>query len=673
MYTATTQNGKDLKGLTLLYVEDDQDIRDQLAQFLRRRVGTLYTANNGREGLAAFRAHRPDIVVSDIRMPEMDGLDMADAIKQEHPGTPVIMTTAFNETGYFLKAIDIGVDKYVMKPVKVDVLVEAIHRSAHALQAERNLRLAATVFDTASEAIVIADRSRQIVAANPACVKILGYPVDAMLGFELSLMDKDIQVGAPAVSWPEVCGHDRWQGEVFLKRSDGEAFPAWLSAATARDKDGQVTHHVLVFMDISEQKRREAEVLDLNEELRAARDELERRVEERTHELVDARDAAEFANKAKSQFLSQMSHELRTPMNAILGFTELLHTDSATPLNADQKECTTEILRAGRHLLDLINDVLDLAKVEAGKLSLSKEPTRLGEVFHDCLDMIRPLADQRSIQISQNCAGLDDILVLADRTRLKQVLINVLSNAVKYNRDEGRIDIDCRVSGGRLHLGVRDTGLGINTEDIQRLFQPFERFGPARKTQEGTGIGLALSQCLIELMGGRITVESISGVGSTFWIELDLLPSLDHAGGERPPAVAALGDTSYLDGRCVLYVEDNPTNLHFMRALFNTLPGARLVTADLPEEGLGLALTEHPDFILLDIGLPGMDGYELLACMRREAALNAIPIVALSANAMPEDVERGLQAGFSEYLTKPVRVDQLLAVMVRLLCRKNES
>lgn len=523
MYSATEQNGKDLRDLSLLYVEDDEEIRDQLAQFLRRRVGTLYTANNGREGLAAFRAHQPDIVVSDIRMPVMDGLDMADAIKQEHPGTPVIMTTAFNEADYFLKAIDIGVDKYVMKPVKIDMLVEAIHRSAHLLQAERNLRLAATVFAAAAEAIVIADRSRHIVAANPACGDILGYPVDAMLGFELTLLDAAGPGNARAIAWPKVCGAERWQGEVRLKRRDGEDFPAWLSAATARAQDGQVTHHVLVFMDIAEQKRREAEILDLNDELRAARDELERRVEERTRELVEARDAAEFANKAKSQFLSQMSHELRTPMNAILGFTELLQTDSEAPLNAEQKEYTGEVLRAGRHLLDLINDVLDLAKVEAGKFTLSNEPTRLGEVFQGCLEMIRPLADRRRILIAQHCPGLDEYLVNADHIRLKQVLINLLSNAVKYNRDEGRIDIECKVIGARLHLGVRDTGVGINAEDIQRLFQPFERFGAARKTQEGTGIGLALSQRLIDLMGGRITVDTQAGVGSTFWIELDLL------------------------------------------------------------------------------------------------------------------------------------------------------
>lgn len=666
MYPATTSNGRSLKNLSILYVEDDEEIRDQLSQFLSRRVGKLYTARNGREGLAAFHAHQPDIVVSDIRMPEMDGLDMAGAIKQAYPATPVIMTTAFNETDFFLKAIDIGVDKYVMKPVQVDHLVDAIHASAHALQAERNLRLAATVFDTAGEAIVIVDGEQRIVAANPACEAMLGYPVEAMLGFGLELFAA--ADGSPP-DWEAGALGENWHGEVRLKRGDGEVFPAWLSAAVARGDDGEPVHHVLVFMDISEQKRREAEVLGLNQALRQARDELELRVEERTRELVAARDSAEHANRAKSRFLSQMSHELRTPMNAILGFAELLHIDAAMPLSPEQQECTGEIMRAGQHLLTLINDVLDLARVEAGKFSLSKEPTALGEVFHECMDLIRPLADKRGIAITVRCPDLERHSVMADSVRLKQVLINLLSNAVKYNRDDGRIDIQCERVGRRLRLGIGDSGPGINAEDIQRLFQPFERFGDAMKTQEGTGIGLALSQRLIDLMGGRITVDSRPGEGSTFWIELDLASGTVSAATDQGSAAprAALGDVGFLDGRSVLYVEDNPTNLRFMHALFVSIPNARLITADRPEAGLALALSEHPDFILLDIGLPGMDGFELLACLRQEAALARVPIVALSANAMPEEVERGMREGFADYLTKPVRVDRLLSTMKRLL------
>lgn len=516
------QNGKTFKDLSVLYVEDDDEIRDQLTHFLRRRVGRLYIATNGREGLESFRKHQPDIVVSDVRMPEMDGLDMVDAIKHERPATPVIMTTAFNEADYFLKAIDIGVDKYVMKPVRVDSLVDAIDRSAKALQAERSLRLAATVFDTATEAIVVVDRARKIVAVNPASSAILGYPAAALIGADVSMLDAAPAEPGATAPWAGPRAADAWRGQVRLKRAGGEVFPAWLSAGTANTREDEVTHHVLVFLDISEQKRREAEVMDLNAELRKARDELEQRVEERTRELVYARDAAEAANRAKTQFLSQMSHELRTPMNAILGFAELLETDPEHPLAREQKDCTDEILRAGRHLLDLINDILDLSRVDAGKLEVLNEPIDLNGIVHECLDLIRPLADRRHIRIESRCGNTDSCLVMADRTRLKQALINLLSNAVKYNRESGRIDIDCVVEGARLQLGITDTGLGISDEEMERLFKPFERFGAAMKTQQGTGIGLALSRRLIELMGGRILVESRPGEGSTFWLELGL-------------------------------------------------------------------------------------------------------------------------------------------------------
>ncbi|MBM4182138.1 MAG: response regulator [Betaproteobacteria bacterium] len=663
------RNGVAFKELSLLYVEDDEDIRNQLSQFLRRRVGTLYTAVNGSEGLASFRAHHPDIVVSDIRMPVMDGLDMADAIKHERPATPVIMTTAFNESEYFLKAIDIGVDKYVMKPVKVDLLVDAIDRSARALRERSELRLAATVFATAAEAILIVDHEHRVVAANPASLKILGRAEETVRGSPLASLDPPAPAGAEPADWAAICGDAAWHGELRLWRGDGEAFPVWMSVGGARDEAGRLTHHVLVFLDITEQKRREAEILALNAELRQARDELEARVDARTRELVVARDSAEAANRAKSRFLSQMSHELRTPMNAVLGFAELLHTDDEHPLRDDQKAYTGEILRAGRHLLDMINDVLDLARVESGKISVDKDVVGLAEVFSECLDLIHPLASRRGIRVEAPCPGLDGLAVWADRLRLKQVLINLLSNAVKYNRDGGRIDIDCRAEANRLRLSVRDTGHGIGAEDMARLFRPFERFGPAAATQEGTGIGLALARRLVELMGGDIGAESTPGEGSTFWLELPLASgaTADIAGAPGGTPTGLEGQLAFLQGRSVLYLEDDPTNLYFMRGLFERAPGARLITTERPESALELALSEKPDFVILDIGLPGMSGFEVLACLREYESMKGTPIIALSANAMPEEVARGRAAGFDDYLTKPVRVDTLLRVMRRLL------
>ena len=668
-----------LKDLSILYVEDDEEIRDQLSQFLRRRVGTLHTAVNGRDGLAEFRAHQPDIVISDIRMPIMDGLDMVAAIKRERPATPVIMTTAFNETEYFLRAIDIGVDKYVMKPVRVDTLVDAIACGASGLRAERQLRLAATVFATAAEAILIVDRLQRIVAANPACGEILGYPPEALPGLALDTLGADGRPGPTGAPWADIRADEAWHGEVWLKRRDGRPFPAWLSAAPAKaaDSDSKSALLVVVFLDISEQKRRESEVLALNTQLYAAHNELEQRVEERTRELVAARNAAELASQAKSRFLSQMSHELRTPMNAILGLTELLHTDTQHPLQTGQKAFTGEILRAGWHLLDLINDVLDMARVEAGKMVLNVEPTALGEVFRECQELIRPVAERRQVRISPAPDALNHLTVRADRVRLKQVLINLLSNAVKYNRDGGRVEIEYRIADGRLSLGVSDTGLGIQPEDMKHLFKPFERFGEAVITQEGTGIGLALSQRLAEMMNARITVDSELGVGSTFWVELELVagvaPIAGGTGGAAPakrPLAALLDRADCLKGRSVLYIEDNGVNLFYMKALFASLPGTRLLTAGRFEEGLAMAIDEHPDAILLGIHPPGMGGNELLARLRLEASLAGVPVVALSADALPEDIQRGVAAGFDDYLTKPVRAEKLFECLLRLVGRQ---
>ena len=273
----------------------------------------------------------------------------------------------------------------------------------------------------------------------------------------------------------------------------------------------------------------------------------------------------------------------------------------STRYRTGQKAFTGEILRAGWHLLDLINDVLDMARVEAGKMVLTIEPTSPGEVFRECRELIRPVAERRQVRIGPAPDALNHLTVRADRARLKQVLINLLSNAVKYNRDGGRVDIAYRVADDRLFLGVSDTGLGIKPEDMKHLFKPFERFGEAVITQEGTGIGLALSQRLAEMMNARITVDSELGVGSTFWVELELVagvaPIAAGTGGAAPakrPLAMLLDRADCLKGRSVLYIEGNGVNLFYMKALFASLPGTRLLTAERFEEGLAMAIDRAP-------------------------------------------------------------------------------
>ena len=385
--------------------------------------------------------------------------------------------------------------------------------------------------------------------------------------------------------------------------------------------------------------------------------------------LTIARDEAERANRAKSQFLSHMSHELRTPMNAILGFGQLLGSDPQQPLSGRQQGHVHEILRGARHLLDLINEILDLGRIEAGELQIERVPVRLDDLIDECLGLMRPLAQSRGVQLLPPALLLPGECVLADRTRVKQVLLNLLANAIKYNRPGGDVALACSRERDALRVCVRDDGPGLTAAEQQRLFQPFERLAAGRTNVEGTGIGLALSRRLVEAMGGTVGVDSVVGSGSTFWVRLPRAdtPALADAGSApaAPDAVPSAAVAGPL--RSVLCIEDNPVNVILMEAMLARLPGVRVLSAPLPLEGLELARSERPDLVLLDIQLPGIDGFEVLRRLRADEATRAIPVIAVSANAMPSDVDAGFAAGFSAYLTKPIELEQLLTTVQRVL------
>jgi PAS domain S-box-containing protein len=534
-----------------------------------------------------------------------------------------------------------------------DILAGFIRRK-HAEDAlERSEQRYRTLLESAPDAIYI-DQAGIFTYLNPAAVRLFGAG-DASELTGRPVLDRIHTPGHARVPQPmrilsRAAGAVPAAEETFI-RMDGSLVDVEVTAAPCSD-DLESGMQVIV-RDITERKKAEEALRRLNEEL-------EDRVGRRTAELVAAKEEAERASRAKSEFLSRMSHELRTPLNAILGFGQLLELDVR---EAEQADNVGEILRAGRHLLELINEVLDLARIEAGKLSISPEPVPLAPLIEDCLALIRPMAEGRGIRMVE-AGGECVVHVRADRVRLKQALLNLLSNAVKYNREGGLVSIACVVEGDTAQIRISDTGAGLSAEQQARLFVAFERLDADKSAVEGTGIGLALSKRLVELMEGRIGVESAPGRGSTFWVRLPVLEG--HGEGGQTAGWRSAGQAVREAGkgrRDVLCIEDNPANLRLVERILSRRADLRLLTASQPGLGLELARAHRPELILLDINLQDMDGYDVLKCLRESAATRDIPVVAISANAMPKDLARGRAAGFRDYLTKPLDVDRLLAVV----------
>jgi PAS domain S-box-containing protein len=430
---------------------------------------------------------------------------------------------------------------------------------------------------------------------------------------------------------------------------DGSRFPAIVSITALRDDYGEIIGYLLIGTDNSVRKQVELE-------------------------LNNAMAVAEKANLAKSNFLSSMSHELRTPLSAILGFAQLIESGSPPPTTS-QKRSVDQILQAGWYLLELINEILDLALIESGKLSLSPEPISLVEVMHECQAMIEAQAQKRGISVTFPQFEIS-YFVKADRTRVKQVFINLLSNAIKYNKVGGTVIVDYIASTpGRIRICVKDSGEGLTPDKLTQLFQPFNRLGQESNAEEGTGIGLVMTKRLVELMGGVIGVESTVGKGSVFWVEMNLTAEPQVAAGTvEPTAVAQAQVQTDAQLRTLLYVEDNPANLMLVEDLIARRPDIRLLSARDGSRGIEIARASRPDVILMDINLPGISGIKALRILADDPATAHIPVVALSANAIPRDIEKGLEAGFFRYLTKPIKVNEFMDTLdVALKFAKSES
>jgi PAS domain S-box-containing protein len=649
--------------LRILHLEDDRLDADLVeATLAAGGLEAAITRVDDRESFrAALESGQFDVILADYSLPRFDGLSAQIMTAELRPEIPFIFLSGSIGEELAVERLKDGATDYVLKdrmarlPSAVRrALAEAANRAErrHAeenvrrLNAELEQRVALrtmelaesqrrlqAILDHSPAAISMKDLSGRYIVANREFERVAGVGANDLL----DKSDADLFPPRLAVTYRAndarvmAKQHGLSVEETFLL-PDGVHVYQSIKFPVLDDR-GRPYALCAISIDITERKK-------TDDALKMARLEAER------------------ANRAKSEFLSRMSHELRTPLNAILGFAQVLQLDE---LSDEKKESVLQILRGGEHLLALINEVLDIARIEAGHLALSAEAVDARDIVQLAMELVQPLAQQRDVSLVVDESRAADAVILADRQRLHQILLNLLSNAVKYNRRGGRVTVGFEeVEGERLRIVVTDTGIGIPPDNLERLFQPFERLGAERTPVEGTGLGLAVSRGLAEAMGGILGVTSEVDRGSTFWVELALGDASHPRPGPGSRSRLAAPAESRLTMGVVLYIEDNQSNVRLMERVLERRPGVRLLHAPSGEDGLRLARDANPDLILLDLHLPDMSGEDVLLQLSQDAALKRIPIAILSADALPAQTRRLKAAGAIAYLTKPIDIGQVM-------------
>ncbi|RXT03831.1 PAS domain S-box protein [Ammoniphilus sp. CFH 90114] len=499
-----------------------------------------------------------------------------------------------------------------------------------------------SLFEHTLDASYLIDLEGRFTTVNPATIALTGYEERELLNMSFAPIIAPEDVERVINIFDKVKQGESHKFEARIEKKDGELLDLNLSAVPAVIGN-QIKGVIGIAKDITERKRAE-------------------------RELIQSREEAIKANQAKSEFLARMSHELRTPMNAILGFAQLLEMGNLT---SSQREDVLEIRKAGHHLLNLMNEVLDLARIESGKISLSLEPVELAPLVEDCLALLQPLAEERNIRLSFHAEKHPQKFVQADRTRLKQVILNLISNAIRYNVVNGIVELSYQLNGiDQIRFNVMDKGVGIPDSELDSIFEPFYRIQPSISI-EGTGVGLTITKQLVQLMGGKIGVRSKVGEGSLFWIELKKAESPFQT--SREALHESIVQPEVEGFFTILYIEDNVANVTLVKRILADYSHFSLVSAQEAVTGINMAVENPPDLILLDLHLPGMDGFEALQRLRTVPSTREIPIVAVSANAMPKDIQDALNRGFEHYITKPLDVPAFIKTITHLLKSKSNT
>jgi signal transduction histidine kinase/PleD family two-component response regulator len=671
--TATTYKPR------VLVVDDEPQILESIHALLEDDFDVV-VSSDATEAVEVLKNAQIAVILADQRMPKLTGGEFLARAREICDATRILIT-GYVDIDALIRAVNDGqIHSYVPKPwepanLKITVLKAATYakevtqrkRAAEIVSEQQDAlarseaahrqqtKILRSVLDSMSDAVMVADERGKIVLLNPAAEQLADSGASDTPLSKWSERYGIFRPGTaslyPADELPlarAIRGETADGIELFVRNADKpEGRSLTVSVRPLKDDSGDIRGGVAVVRDVTQAKS--AESL-----------------------LRQAKEEAERANRAKSEFLSRMSHELRTPLNSILGFAQLL---ALADLAVQHQSNVQQILKGGYHLLELINEVLDLARIEAGRLNMSPEPVQIKDAVKEALDLVRPIANSQNISLSVDFSAHSERYVHADRQRLKQVLLNLLSNAIKFNRSNGMVVLKCEeAQNGRLRIEVADSGSGIDPEGLKKIFTPFERLGADRNAIGGTGLGLALAKRMIEAMGGSIGVESTLGVGSRFYIELALL---EHAAAQKvdrnfSAQVSSLGQAASFQGT-VLYIEDNLSNLRLIEQIMARYPGVRLLEAMQGKLGLELASMHTPDWILLDLQLPDMSGEEVLRTLQREQRTRRIPVTVLSADATASQINRLKAAGAREYLTKPLDVRQLIALLEATLRREQPA